>query len=75
MQRVTEAELMLIGGELVESASGGWMDSVSPVNEEVIGRVPAGTAEDVERAVVAAEKAWPEWAAPASPSRIDESAR
>lgn len=63
MQRVTEAEQMLIGGELVESAGGGWMDSISPVNEEVIGRVPVGTAEDVERAVVAAEKAWPEWAA------------
>lgn len=63
MQRVTEAERMLIGGELLESAGGGWMDSISPVNEEVIGRVPAGTAEDVERAVVAAEKAWPEWAA------------
>ena len=63
MRRITEAELMLIGGELVESAGGGWMESVSPVNEEVIGRVPAGTAEDVERAVVAAEKAWPHWAA------------
>lgn len=54
---------MLIGGELVESAGGGWMDSVSPVDEEVIGRVPAGTAEDVERAVASAENAWPEWAA------------
>lgn len=63
MQRVTDAERMLIGGELVESAGGGWMDSISPVNEAVIGRVPAGTTEDVERAVVAAEQAWPEWAA------------
>lgn len=63
MDRLTDAERMLIGGELVESASGAWMDSVSPVTEEVIGRVPAGTAEDVERAVLAAEAAWPEWAA------------
>lgn len=63
MHKVTEAERMLIGGELVESVGGGWMDSISPVNEEVIGRVPAGTAEDVERAVVAAENAWPGWAA------------
>ncbi len=63
MNRVTEAERMLIGGELVESASGAWMESVSPVTEAVIGRVPAGTAEDVERAVVAAETAWPAWAA------------
>ncbi|WP_168879668.1 aldehyde dehydrogenase family protein [Rhizobium sp. P28RR-XV] len=63
MARITSCERMLIGGELVESASGGWMDSVSPVTEEVIGRVPVATAEDVERAVVAAENAWPEWAA------------
>lgn len=62
MARVTESERMLIGGELVESIGGGWMESVSPVDEAVIGRVPRGTAEDVERAVVAAEKAWPEWA-------------
>jgi aldehyde dehydrogenase (NAD+)/betaine-aldehyde dehydrogenase len=53
---------MLIGGELVESVGGGWMESVSPVTEEVIGRVPVATAEDVERAVAAAEKAWPDWA-------------
>lgn len=63
MKRVTEAERMLIGGELVESASGQWMNSVSPVTEEVIGRVPAGTAMDVDRAFRAADAAWPEWAA------------
>lgn len=63
MARVTNAERMLIGGDLVESASGGWMDSISPVTEEVIGRVPQATGVDVERAVQAAERAWPEWAA------------
>jgi aldehyde dehydrogenase (NAD+)/betaine-aldehyde dehydrogenase len=62
MRRITNAELMLIGGELVASEGGGWMESVSPVSEEVIGRVPTGTAADVERAVQAAEKAWPAWA-------------
>lgn len=63
MERVTEAERMLIGGELVEAASGGWSVSLNPATEEPIGRVPAGGAEDVERAVVAAERAWPDWAA------------
>jgi aldehyde dehydrogenase (NAD+)/betaine-aldehyde dehydrogenase len=53
---------MLIGGELVASESGKWLDSISPATEEPIGRVPAGTAKDVERAVVAAEKAQPAWA-------------
>ncbi len=63
MQRITDAERMLIGGELVESVGGGWSTSINPATEEPIGRVPAGTAEDVERAVVAAEAAWPDWAA------------
>ena len=33
---------MLIGGELVESESGGWLESVNPATEEVIGHVPEG---------------------------------
>jgi aldehyde dehydrogenase (NAD+)/betaine-aldehyde dehydrogenase len=56
-------ERMLIGGELVASESGGWDISVNPATEEPIGRAPAGTARDVERAVEAAGRAWPEWAA------------
>ncbi|MGQ9368315.1 aldehyde dehydrogenase family protein [Azospirillum sp. ST 5-10] len=63
MERVTEAERMLIGGELVESLGGEWSVSVNPATGEPIGRVPAGTAADVDRAVAAAEAAWPEWAA------------
>ncbi|WEX10883.1 aldehyde dehydrogenase family protein [Chelativorans sp. AA-79] len=63
MERITQSERMLIGGELVESSSGEWSISVNPANEAPIGRVPAATAEDVERAVVAAETAWPGWAA------------
>lgn len=53
---------MLIGGELVESGDGGSFDSVNPATEDVIGRVPAGTARDVERAVEAAGTAQPGWA-------------
>ncbi|RXZ38222.1 aldehyde dehydrogenase family protein [Oxalobacteraceae bacterium CAVE-383] len=55
--------LMLIGGELVESESGAWLDSVNPATEELIGRVPAGTKADVERAYEAAAAAQPAWAA------------
>lgn len=54
---------MLIGGELVASESGQWMDSINPANEELLGRVPKGTAKDMNRAVEAAEKAQPAWAA------------
>lgn len=58
-----QASRMLIGGELVESDGGGWDESLNPANEEVIGRAPAATAADVAKAVEAAEKAWPGWAA------------
>ena len=45
---------MLIGGELVESQSGEWLESVNPANEELIGKVPLGAAADDHRAVAAA---------------------
>jgi betaine-aldehyde dehydrogenase len=54
---------MLINGDLVESESGDLLDSVNPATEESIGYVPAATAADVNRAVVAAENAHPAWAA------------
>jgi betaine-aldehyde dehydrogenase len=54
---------MLIGGELVAGEANNWMDSVNPANEEKIGEVPAGDAADVNKAVAAAEKAQPAWAA------------
>lgn len=62
MKRVTQAEHMLIGGELTESASGEWDISLNPANEEPIGRVPRGGKADVERAFLAADAAWPAWA-------------
>ena len=53
--------LMLIDGKLCDSESGEWIESLSPANEEVIGRVPAGSAEDVNRAVSAAKAAQLDW--------------
>ena len=55
--------MMLIGGELVPSEGGEWLESVNPANEETLGHVPHGTANDVNRAVAAAEAAHPAWAA------------
>ena len=54
---------MLIGGELVQSSDGQYDDSINPATEQVIGRTPAATARDVDKAVTAAEAAWPAWAA------------
>lgn len=61
MKPVTQASRMLIGGELVESQSGEWFDSIDPSTEEPIGRVPAGDEREIEKAVAAAERAWPTW--------------
>jgi len=54
---------MLIGGELVASEAGEWLESLNPANEETLGHVPAATAVDVNRAVTAAEAAQPAWGA------------
>jgi aldehyde dehydrogenase (NAD+) len=50
-----------IGGEWVASTAAETIDVVNPSTEAVIGRAPAGTAEDVDRAVAAARAAFSEW--------------
>jgi 1-pyrroline dehydrogenase len=50
-----------IGGEWVESSSGETMEVLNPATAEVIAEAPRATAEDVDRAVEAAKKAWDEW--------------
>jgi 1-pyrroline dehydrogenase len=52
---------MFIDGEFVDSSSGETMEVVNPATGEVIAEVPRGTAEDVDRAVAAAAKAWETW--------------
>ncbi|NBM20538.1 aldehyde dehydrogenase family protein [Streptomyces sp. GC420] len=57
---------MYIGGEWRPPAAGREGDTiavVNPADEQVIGHVPAGTAEDVDAAVRAARAAFPGWAA------------
>jgi 1-pyrroline dehydrogenase len=50
-----------IGGEPVDAASGETQEVENPATGEVIARVPASNAEDVERAVNAAAKAFETW--------------
>jgi succinate-semialdehyde dehydrogenase/glutarate-semialdehyde dehydrogenase len=52
---------MLIAGERTEGAAGEGLDVVNPATEETIEAVPRGTAQDVDAAVEAAEKAFAEW--------------
>ncbi|MEO8208430.1 MAG: aldehyde dehydrogenase family protein, partial [Chloroflexota bacterium] len=49
---------MIIDGEAVGSESGAWLDVRSPATGEIVGRVPSGTAADVDRAVAAARAAF-----------------
>ena len=51
----------LIGGTFVDSAAGRMAEVVNPASDEVIARVPASDAEDVERAVNAADAAFQTW--------------
>jgi len=52
---------MLIDGEFVPSSK--MISVVNPATEEVVSEFPSGTIDDVNRAVVAAEKAQKPWAA------------
>ena len=52
---------MIVDGKEVESASGQRTQVINPANEKVVGSVPKGTAEDVDRAVTAARKAFKKW--------------
>ena len=55
---------MLIDGELVDAASGATYANINPATEEEIGQVADGGADDMERAIVAARRAFDEsdWA-------------
>lgn len=53
--------LNYIGGELVSPLEGGWLDNVEPATGAVYSQVPDSAAADVERAVAAAQAAFPAW--------------
>ncbi|MGH3443121.1 MAG: aldehyde dehydrogenase family protein [Nitriliruptorales bacterium] len=52
---------MLIGGDWTDAASGEEIAVIDPATEEVIGSVPRGDREDVDRAVAAASEAFASW--------------
>jgi acyl-CoA reductase-like NAD-dependent aldehyde dehydrogenase len=54
---------MWINGKRADSASGEAIEVTDPATEDVLDKVPAGTPEDVERAVAAAKDAYPGWRA------------
>jgi aldehyde dehydrogenase (NAD+) len=52
---------LYIGGEWVDPAGAETIDVVNSTTEEVIGRIPQGTGEDVDKAVAAARQAFESW--------------
>jgi aldehyde dehydrogenase (NAD+) len=51
---------MLIGGDLVEAASGKRFENINPATEEVLGEVADASPEDMQRAIAAARHAFDE---------------
>ena len=60
MERVTTYK-QFIGGEFVEAADGRTAEVINPANDQPIAQVPASSAEDVDRAVNAADVAFATW--------------
>ncbi len=50
-----------IGGALLPPDSGEYIDNISPPTGEVYSHIPSSEASDVQKAVEAAERAFPEW--------------
>ncbi|OBA46746.1 aldehyde dehydrogenase [Nocardia sp. 852002-20019_SCH5090214] len=59
-----------IGGQWVEPATAQTIDVINPATERVCGKVAAGSAEDVDRAVAAARGAFETWSATTVADRL-----
>jgi acyl-CoA reductase-like NAD-dependent aldehyde dehydrogenase len=60
---VTSRQHFYLGGEWADPASAAVIDVINPADEQVFGRVPAGTRADIDAAVQAAAAALPGWSA------------
>src|SRR5215471_15761959 len=58
---VTVREKLYLDGEWVQPAGTGTLDVINSTTEEVMARVPEGSAEDINRAVAAARSAFESW--------------
>jgi 1-pyrroline dehydrogenase len=61
MSVATTQQKNFVGGEWVDAVEGGTAEILNPATGETIAEVPQGTQADVDRAVEAAKRAWPEW--------------
>lgn len=61
--KVSVREKLYVNGEWVEPVGKGMLGVINSTTEEVMGSVPEGTAEDINRAVAAARAAFDSWSA------------
>ncbi|MGY5956972.1 aldehyde dehydrogenase [Kosakonia sp. BK9b] len=54
---------MFIDGQFVSWQGHQWLDVVNPATEEILARIPDGSAEEARQAIEAAERAQPAWEA------------
>ena len=54
-------EKIFVGGQWVDSTGSGSIDVINASTEEVMGRIPEGTPEDIDKAVAAAKSAFDSW--------------
>ncbi len=52
---------MIIGGQMVDSVSGQWIEVENPATKTVFARVPRGASADVDKAVAAGKVAFESW--------------
>ncbi len=60
-EQVQVRDKLYIGGEWVAPAGDGTIEVVNATTEEVMGRIPEGTPDDIDQAVSAARGAFEEW--------------
>ena len=58
---ISVREKLYVNGQWVEPAGKGMLDVINSTTEEVMGRIPEGNAEDINRAVAAASAAFERW--------------
>jgi len=66
-----ERILNYIGGRLIEADDGRWLDNVEPATGHVYSHVARSSEADIERAVAAAQAAFPAWSAAAARERSE----
>ena len=62
---------LYIDGKWVDTTRKGSIDVINPATEEIIGKVPVGSSEDVDKAVAAARSAFETWSKSDISQRID----